>query len=522
MKKDNRFLKAGAILVISGVVVKVLSAAYRIPLTRMLGPYSMGRYSTIFNIFMPFYSFATAGITPCISKYTAQYYARKETEKLPILKRKALFVYMTVSIFFTIVFLLFSSVYSKILNDKVILTGSMILSPNILFATAESVYKGYTQGKMNMLPTAKSNILESVSKTVLGLSGVFFVKYIMRTTQQDLPIVICLMAVSVSGFICALYLFLSVRDKYIKNNRFSKTKCISGRKLLKMSVPISVSALLVSLVNFFDTAVCLPIIKKLPYDVVMQSYKGGSFKGAGEISIYLFGIYQGMVLTIFNLVPAALSSVGVACLPLITKATVTENKSQLQKSANKLFIVTSGISVPMCTYAFFYRKEILSFLFSTTESQTNISSALLGIIIPFGILASFIFAFNNILYAWDKSKEVFRILLIASVIKCAISLFLSGIPEINIRAFAVSNCIFYTIIFILSLVKIKKAGINFNFIKIFFVPLSASVIAVTAVMYIMQNLLYALPDFLTVAFSGILFCLGYFLITILTGFFVDI
>ncbi len=520
MKKDNHFLKAGAILVLSGVLVKVLSAAYRIPLTRMLGPYSMGRYSTIFNIFMPFYSFATAGIAPCISKFTAQYYANKDTKKLVSLKIKAMMLYMTLSFFLTIIFLAFCAVYSKRLNDKIIFTGAVILSPNILFATAENVYKGYTQGKMNMMPTAISNILESVSKTTFGLCGVFFIKYVMNNTQQDLPVISCLLAVSISGCICASYLFFSVKEKGAVKFKLLKEVC--SKTLLKMSVPISVSALLVSLVSFFDTAVCLPIIKNLPPDIVMQSYKGGSFKSAGEISIYLFGIYQGMVLTIFNLVPAVLSSIGVACLPYITKVTVTENKSQLQKSANRLFRITSGISVPMCTYAFVYRKQILLFLFSTTENQTEISSSLLAIIIPFGIAASFISAFNNILYALEKSDCVFRILLFSSIIKCIISVILSTIPQINIKAFAVSTCIFYTIIFVLSMFKVKEFGIKFSFIKILFVPVSASIVSITAVMYIMKTALLSLPLFWTVAFSGIFFCLLYFLITIMTGFFIDI
>ena len=59
MKKENSFVKAGAILVISGFIVKVLSAAYRIPLTRMLGAAQMGRYSAVFSLFMPFFSIAT-------------------------------------------------------------------------------------------------------------------------------------------------------------------------------------------------------------------------------------------------------------------------------------------------------------------------------------------------------------------------------------------------------------------------------------------------------------------------------
>jgi len=73
MTKDNSFIRNTAILGVSGIVVKILSAAYRIPLTRMLGARGMGQYTAAFNIFMPFFSLATAGITPTVSRLCAAF-----------------------------------------------------------------------------------------------------------------------------------------------------------------------------------------------------------------------------------------------------------------------------------------------------------------------------------------------------------------------------------------------------------------------------------------------------------------
>ena len=42
-KEDNIFIKGTAVLELSGIVVKYLSAAYRIPLTRMIGAEGMGK-----------------------------------------------------------------------------------------------------------------------------------------------------------------------------------------------------------------------------------------------------------------------------------------------------------------------------------------------------------------------------------------------------------------------------------------------------------------------------------------------
>ena len=72
MSNEKSFVKGTVILVASSMVVKVLSAVYKIPLTRMLGAEAMGTYTAVFNLFLPFYSFATAGITPAVSRLSTE------------------------------------------------------------------------------------------------------------------------------------------------------------------------------------------------------------------------------------------------------------------------------------------------------------------------------------------------------------------------------------------------------------------------------------------------------------------
>ena len=55
-RSKDIFIKGTVILAVSGIVVKLLSAAYRIPLTRMIGAEGMGKYSAAFNIFMPLFN----------------------------------------------------------------------------------------------------------------------------------------------------------------------------------------------------------------------------------------------------------------------------------------------------------------------------------------------------------------------------------------------------------------------------------------------------------------------------------
>lgn len=520
MKKDNSLVKAGAVLVFSGFIVKVLSAAYRIPLTRMLGANLMGKYSSVFNLMMPFFAFATAGITPCVSRFTAQLKAQNNAGGIQSLVTAAFRLYLPIAAVMTLCFVAFGRFYASYQQDEIFFCGTVILAPAIIFAAFETVCKGVTQGKMDMMVTAKANVLESVTKTFFGLGAVFLVQKFAGDYSPDLPVAACLASVTVSGGICAGYLLLKVKEKPF--GRINSKAKISRRQLLSMSVPISASALVASAVSFFDTAVCLPIIKQLPYEDIVRSFSGASFMGAGEISMYLFGVYQGMVLTVFNLTPAVLASVGVAGMPLMTAAQSTKDKKRLQNQVDKLFRIVGFFSVPAAVFIFTFRSDIVQFLFGTTTGQTVVASSLLSILAPCCVLSCFISAFNAVLNAHGKSHTIFKILAGASAVRCILSFILCGIPEINIKAFAVSNCAYYVIIFVTSAACIKKNGVKLKLMRTLALPAAVAAAVMLLLDFFTGMALYSLPMAVRLFFSGVIYCLIYLLVMLFAGFTVDI
>ena len=519
MKKQSSFVKAGAVLAVSGVAVKMLSAAYRIPLTRMLGADVMGRYSAVYSMFMPFFSFATAGISTAVAHFTAQT-TSKENSITAGVRSAALQLYMSVGALLLAAYLIFIRLYSVRSQQPVIFWGGLMLAPSILFAVAENVLKGESQGRVDMLPTAQANVLEGFLKTAVGLLGVWCVKQYSTTAKDAKALAVCFMAVTLSGIICTVFLLLRCRYKPAEKAVAAKYR-IKPAMLLKMSAPIGVSALAISLANFFDTAVCLPRIAEIPYTAIVSSFDGASFMGAGDIAMYLFGIWQGMVLSVFNLAPAVVASVGSAGLPLISSSWAKKDKSVLERHIRKLFSVTAFLSVPAMAFIFCFGGDIVQLLFATTSNQTKIAAVLLKIICTGGIMCCFTSAFNSVLFAAGKSSRVFAILLSACAVKIVASFVLCGVPSVNIRAFAVSNVCFYTIIFVRSVTAVKKLGASFEFAHIFGVPFVASTVAVLLANWLKATQLYSLPLFIRLFFCGVIFALIYLLIVICTGFFVD-
>ena len=72
-QKQQSFMYATLIMAVSTVVVKILGLVFRIPLTNLIGTVNMAYYSTAYEVYLPIYSIAMAGLPVAVSRMVAQY-----------------------------------------------------------------------------------------------------------------------------------------------------------------------------------------------------------------------------------------------------------------------------------------------------------------------------------------------------------------------------------------------------------------------------------------------------------------
>ena len=70
--KGNKFIKGAAILGIAGVVIKLLGAVFRIPLTNWIGDDGMSYYGFAYSIYGALLVLSTAGIPVAISRMVSE------------------------------------------------------------------------------------------------------------------------------------------------------------------------------------------------------------------------------------------------------------------------------------------------------------------------------------------------------------------------------------------------------------------------------------------------------------------
>ena len=70
--KKQAFMKGALILMIANIIVKVIGAAFKIPLTYLLGEEGMALFSTSYTMYTWFFIIATAGIPVAISRMISE------------------------------------------------------------------------------------------------------------------------------------------------------------------------------------------------------------------------------------------------------------------------------------------------------------------------------------------------------------------------------------------------------------------------------------------------------------------
>ena len=167
MKKDFRtrqqsFMYGSLVLMIATMLVKVIGAIYRIPLANLLGEDGMGYYSTAYDLYLPMYSLAMAGLPVAISRIIAEHIAagryRDVAMTLKVAKRS---FWVTGGVGFVLMCGL-AYPFVDYTGNYGALKAVFCIAPCLLICCIMSAYRGYYEGLKNMTPTAISQVIEAI------------------------------------------------------------------------------------------------------------------------------------------------------------------------------------------------------------------------------------------------------------------------------------------------------------------------------------------------------------------------
>lgn len=161
---------------IATALVKVLGAVFKIPLQNNISGLAVGYFNTAYDLYLPIYSVALAGMPVAVCRMVASHMEQKQYADARQVLLVAKKVFWAIGIVGTLVVWAVARPYLSYVGESLgTLPSLIVIAPCVLFCCIMSTYRGYYEGMSNMTPTAISQVIEAlVGKVILGLGCAFW------------------------------------------------------------------------------------------------------------------------------------------------------------------------------------------------------------------------------------------------------------------------------------------------------------------------------------------------------------
>ncbi len=498
------------LLTVSNLLVKVTGLLFKIPMNYIVGDTGMGYFNSAYSIYTFFYMLSTSGLPVALAVMISEKRASGNITAAKTIYRTALTLFIIGGLGVFLLMFFASGQLADLIRSDASALSVAVAAPTMLFICVSSAVRGYFQGCGNMLPTAVSQLIEAVGKLLIGIAAAV---YAIRM-GYDIPVIA---AYAVSGLTLGslagmVYLLIA---KFLRGDRDllsddaptdweTRSESVSYRdilaRFLKISLPITVSASVMSLTSMIDTA----LIQRILQHAGM----------AEEEAATLFGNYTSLAVPMFNLPPVFVYPIAYSIVPAISAA-LSSNRKDKAADAVELSLRTAVLIGMPCALGLTVLAEPILCLFYKADSA-HLASPLLTLLAPSSFFVCLLAVTNAILQSCGEERKPVLSMLCGAVVKCTSSVIFLQIY--GIAGAPISTFLCYLTVTVLNLAfTVKCTGIRPNFTKIFLLPAIASLAcAATAatvnrllVSYIPGKSACAVAILLAVAvYAGILLATG--------------
>lgn len=452
MAQDNKrsFMKGAAILSASTLIVKLLGLLFSIPLANFVAPEGMSHFYIAYNIFGLFLMLSTAGLPVAVSRMVGTAYAQGRRREADRVFSVAFWLFFLLGLFGCLVMFFGADQIAQWYSSPDSNYAIMALAPTLFFISLESSLRGYFQGRSNMVPTATSQIIEAVTKVIIGVGLAF---YIIQNVSEDpdrWAAVGAIVGVSISAALGAMYLlgFKAVQSRRDKKEAWAEEPILTSRKqmlmnLIRFAVPITIGSCFLSLLDTVDGAILLQRLQA----------------GAGltqEMADWWNGTI-GHARKFFDLPGAFVVPISTSLLPILSGAIASKNQRQVDKISSMALRVTLLIGVPSSVGMAIFARPICQLLLYNQPEVAEEAAPLLTMLSLAIAFSGLLFTTNAILQSFGRATRPVIDMAVGGVVKIVLSYVLIGIPQVAAMGSAISTVVSYVVMVVLNVFALRSS-----------------------------------------------------------------
>ncbi|WP_261809972.1 putative polysaccharide biosynthesis protein [Levilactobacillus humaensis] len=389
----NTAMQGALILSISAFIAKLLSAVYRVPFQNMVGNTGFYVYQQVYPIYGIGMTFALSGLPVFISKLVAEAPDLASQQQVARQVERWLWV-VALGIFGFL--MLAATALARGMGDPQLAPLIRVVAAMFLFMPALSVNRGYHQGRFQMLPTARSQVVEQLVRVVVILTAAAW-----ATHQQWSVYTMGAWALS-GGTIAALAALLVLPQWRQRDVEPRRPIPHVGRRLLVEGGTLCLLTAMLVLLQLVDS-----------FTVMKGLVAGGMSADAAKS---LKGVYdRAQPLVQLGLVVAV--AFATSLLPALTATRRREHPQTFKRLTTTMMRIAMMIAVAATAGLMGLMPWINRLLFGDTQGSTMLAVYMLSI-----VLATLIQTYNSVL----QSQDQYRLTVVALLAGLAVKIIGNG------------------------------------------------------------------------------------------------
>ena len=439
-ERKQNFLQGTLLLAMSTAIVKVIGAFYSIPLNAIIGPEGFSYYSTAYEIYTVLLMISTAGLPVAMSRMVSAASSLGHYRQVRRIYTVSKTIFLTLGLIGAALMTVFCRQLAAFQEQPDAWAAIAALGPSCFLICLMSTYRGFFQGQSNMMPTSVSQVIEAITKLVVGIAAALLLLW--YTQSFALAAGGAIFGVTMSCLVSSFYLNHCFRKSYRDLPQTMDTPD-SGRDiakgLLAIAIPITLGSAGLQILTVLETKIYMSqLLAQMPQEQAdLQK-----------------GIYN-FTQKIFNMPCAFITPITVSVIPALT-AQITAGDHKTARATEESAIRVMGLISMPCAFGLAVLAEPVTALLGGYTGDRLILATRLMTVLGFSILFNaIVLVTTSIMQAHGHVNRPVVNMLLGGLVKLAAVFILTGNPHIGILGTPIGTLLCYLCICLLNITSIR-------------------------------------------------------------------
>lgn len=482
------FIKGTLILLAAGILNRLLGFIPRIALPRIIGSEGVGIYQLGYPFFIVLVTIITGGIPLAIAKMVAEAEGAGKPDASKHILRVSLTLTVTAgALFMGLSLALAPWVTTVLLPDERVFQTFVSMTPMMIIIAVSAVYRGYFQGKQNMIPSASSSVIETIVRIICML----WFAHLLMPKGIAYGAAGAMLGTAVGELIGMFAILIQyfgddrkrtkLSPKPVQTQPAAVEESPTGKRILRRMLGIALPVTGGRMIGSFSYLL----------ETILTNRSLALAGIATGVATAQYGALQGMAIPLLLLPGAMAMSLATSLVPSLSEAAARNDLATIHKRMNQALRLALVTGAPFATIMYVLAEPLCLLLYNNEEV-----GRMLKLMAPFALFIYIQAPLQAALQALDRPGRALINTLTGAVIKMSLIVYLASNPAFGIRGAIIAIIVNSMAVTILHGISVSRLiGFRFRFLD-YVKAVAVMLIMGASVLYAYRHLPFASMDWL--------------------------